>query len=132
MPALSVHHIHKASCAMQGNCISQPSEEESNLPGKLTFSDWKPGQCVLLVRDIRLMNTFQNICSHKMYVTRKQTRRSDAMEEDVVLWCGTAECNLWMTEVTRQGSGDKDPSLGALVVSGGQAHAQGVCRFLYC
>lgn len=61
---------------------------------------------------------------HNLYLRHTRTGRSNVHEKEAMLWCGP-DCNLWMTDVTFQGSGNLDPSSGALEVSGGQMYAQG-------
>lgn len=107
---------------MQGNCLEAPSS--SNIALYIADSllkDWRPGQCVI-VTDVRLMSVYSSIWLHKLYIRHHSTTRSDTMS---VIWCGTEDCNLWMTDVTLQGDGAEDPELGGLDASGGQVYAEG-------
>ena len=109
---------------VQGNCKSQPSAAELGLAGTAGLQDWQAGQCVI-VTDVRLMSVFQNLWLHGLYIRHHATTRTGT-ESWSVVWCGSKDCNLWMTDVTIQGDGSKDSGKGALHVSGGQVYAEGV------
>lgn len=106
---------------MQGNCTQKPSDKDLGL-SDVPVIDWKSGQCVL-VTDVMLMEVYQNLWLDSLYVRHYTTPRTDT---NYVVWCGTENCNLWMTSVTLQGDGIIDPVNGALFVSGGNFYGEGV------
>lgn len=109
-----------AAC-MQGNCSQEVSTTVLGLSGS-PLLDRLPGQCVI-VTDVHLVSVKQNFWMHGLYIRHHRTARTQT--DNVVVWCGTEDCNLWLTSVTVQGDGTDDPSRGGLEVNGGQLYAEG-------
>lgn len=108
---------------MQGNCTTE-KVSTATLSGLTVPSEGtlKPGQCAIMT-DMRLMDVLQNLWLNNLYIRHHRTNRTDSV---VVLWCGTLQCNLWLTDVSLEGDAEFDPEFGGLGVEGGQAYAEGV------
>lgn len=109
------------SDATQGNCSSATTAAALSLSEGVPLSERQVGQC-LLVTDLQCIQVYQNLWPHCLYIRHHRTPRTHT--EDVV-YCATEYCNLWMTDVTLQGDGSKDPSWGGMSVIGGQVYAKG-------
>lgn len=109
---------------MQGNCTSEPSSIAFGLTGA-PFIDRRPGQC-LIVTDVRLFSSKQDIWIDSLYLRYHSTSRSLSDAAEDLIWCSTASCNLWMTSITLQGDGITDTKYGGMQAVGGNVYADGV------
>jgi hypothetical protein len=107
---------------MQGNCSTAPSAALLGLTGP-DLVQQQPGQC-LLVTNTPLTSVQQNLWMDNLYIRQKTTSETGTLHPQMVA-CNGKVCNLWLTTVTMQGDSSELPSLGGVVVSGGQLYAEG-------
>lgn len=110
---------------LQGNC-REPLDSLmlQNAQGATPLDELRHRQCLVLT-DVALGTVSKNTWLHNLYIRQHLTRSDNGI--DILLWCDSTECNLWLTFVTVQGHGSDDLPFdfpyGGLAVSGGQMYA---------
>lgn len=107
---------------VQGNCADSLNSEALDVDGIAPLDNMEAWQCAILT-DMPLGSLGDNTWLHNLYIRHHRTTRDSLVQ--VVLWCGSPECNLWLTKVTLQGDGKDDPWFGGIQVTAGQMYADG-------
>lgn len=112
---------------LQGDCSEPPGDTFTSTIRSTALDELKPGQCVITL-DEDLMTVQQNLWLHNVFIKYSSSEMSPY---GGLVTCFDADCNLWMTDVTLQGSNNHDQVLGALHVSGGSVYADGACSLCW-
>ena len=118
---------------VQGNC-REPLDSImlQNAQGFAALDEVRRLQCLILT-DVALGTVSQNTWLHNLYIRHHTTGRESSI--DMVLWCDTPDCNLWLTFMTLQGYGgygeSVDLKFGGLAVTAGQMYSDGAAQSHY-
>lgn len=118
----ATHAIHRGSIdAMQGNCSMEPYAYGLSLSNEAPLADRSPGQCVL-VTNSHVLHVQQKLWIDNIYIRQGQTR---GVELYSLVMCQSVDCNLWLTSVTMQGSGELQPFASGITMHAGKVYGEG-------